>query len=50
MAALPSARGNFLHDVRYAVLLREHGVRRICTADSDFKKFDFLDVMDPTVE
>ena len=47
-AAVPSARGNFLHDLHYAVLLREHGVSRIFTADSDFAKFDFLTVVDPT--
>jgi len=43
-----AARGNFIHDVHYAVLLREHGVRRIYSADSDFRKFGFLEVIDPT--
>ena len=45
---VPTARGNFIHDVHYATLLREHGVTRIYTADSDFEKFRFLDVVDPT--
>jgi hypothetical protein len=45
---LRNARGNFVHDVHYAALLREHGVSRIYTADTDFKKFDFLEVIDPT--
>lgn len=45
---VPTARGNFIHDVHYAALLREHGVARIYTADSDFKKFQFLEVIDPT--
>jgi hypothetical protein len=48
-AALPRARGNFIHDVHYATLLREHGVSIIYTADTDFKKFDFLEVRDPTL-
>jgi uncharacterized protein len=45
----PTARGNFIHDVHYATLLREHGISRIYTADSDFEKFGFLEVVDPTV-
>lgn len=48
-AAMPSARGNFIHDLHYAALLREHGVSCIYTADTDFEKFDFLEVIDPTV-
>jgi len=48
-SAHPRARGNFIHDLHYAALLREHGVRTIYTADSDFKKFDFLEVIDPTL-
>lgn len=48
-SAVPAARGNFIHDVHYAALLREHGVSRIYTADSDFQKFGFLDVVDPTM-
>jgi predicted nucleic acid-binding protein len=45
---VPAAGGNFIHDVHYAALLHEHGVARIYTADSDFRKFDFLEVIDPT--
>jgi uncharacterized protein len=48
-SAMPTARGNFIHDLHYATLLREHGVEQIYTADSDFKKFDGLEVIDPTV-
>ncbi len=44
---LPSARGNFLHDCHYATLLKEHAVDTIVTADTDFKKFDFLKVVNP---
>ena len=28
-------------------LMREHGVRRICTRDVDFHRFAFLEVVDP---
>lgn len=48
--ALPSARGNFTHDCHYAALLMEHGIERIATADADFKKFDFLDVINPLAD
>lgn len=39
--------GNVLHDVHTAVLMREHGVVRIFTRDTDFFRFPFLDVVDP---
>jgi len=44
---LPSGRGNFLHDCHYAALLKEHAIDTIVTADTDFKKFDFLKVINP---
>jgi predicted nucleic acid-binding protein len=28
-------------------VLQEHGVRRSDTADTDFRKFDFLEVVNP---
>jgi hypothetical protein len=40
-------RGNLVPDAHLAVLLRQHGVRRLYTVDRDFRKFDFLDVADP---
>ncbi len=39
--------GNLFHDLHTAVLMREHGVSEIKTADSDFRKFPFLTVTDP---
>jgi toxin-antitoxin system PIN domain toxin len=45
---LPSIRGNPVHDLHTAVLMREHGVSQICTLDSDFRRFPFLEVIDPT--
>jgi toxin-antitoxin system PIN domain toxin len=40
-------RGNLVPDAHLATLLRQHGVRRLYTTDSDFRKFDFLEVRDP---
>jgi toxin-antitoxin system PIN domain toxin len=48
MAEVPMAGGNLVHDTHYAALLREHGVRRLYTADADFQRFSFLEVVDPT--
>jgi predicted nucleic acid-binding protein len=44
---LPHLAGNLLHDAHTAVLMREHGVRRIYTRDADFFRFRFLDPVDP---
>jgi uncharacterized protein len=43
----PALAGNVLHDTHTAVLMREHGIRRIVTRDTDFHRFPFLDVVDP---
>ena len=43
----PFLAGNILHDAHTAVLMREHGVRRICTLDADFHRFPFVEVVDP---
>jgi hypothetical protein len=40
-------RGNLVPDAHLAALLRQHGVRRLYTVDRDFRKFDFLEVVDP---
>ena len=39
--------GNLLHDARTAILMREHGIGRICTRDTDFNQFPLLEVIDP---
>ena len=49
-AELPSLAGNMLHDAHTAILMREHGIRRICTHDTDFHRFPFLEVVDPLQE
>jgi toxin-antitoxin system PIN domain toxin len=45
---LPDFRGALFHDLRIAVIMREHGVSRICTRDVHFHRFPFLTVIDPT--
>jgi len=40
-------RGNLVPDAHLAALLLQHGVRKIYTADSDFHKFEFLEVKNP---
>jgi predicted nucleic acid-binding protein len=43
----PHLAGNLMHDAQTAILMREHGIRRICTRDTDFNQFAFLEVIDP---
>jgi toxin-antitoxin system PIN domain toxin len=40
-------RGNLVPDAHLAALLKQHGVRRLYTRDGDFRKFPFLQVLDP---
>ncbi len=47
LAEFPHLRGNILHDASTAVLMREHGIQRIITRDSDFHRFSFVRVVDP---
>lgn len=46
---LPHLSGNLMHDAHTAVLMREHGLRRIYTRDTDFHRFPFLEPMDPLI-
>jgi uncharacterized protein len=43
----PGLTGNLSHDLHIAVLMREHGIRRIYTRDTDFFRFPFLEPVDP---
>ena len=47
IAELPTIKGNILHDFHTAIIMREHGVLRIVTRDTDFHRFPFLEVIDP---
>ena len=44
---MPAMVGNLLFDAHAAILMQEHGVKRIYTRDSDFRRFPFLEVVDP---
>jgi toxin-antitoxin system PIN domain toxin len=44
---VPYLSGNLIHDAHTAVLMREHGIRRVYTRDTDFHRFPFLEVVDP---
>lgn len=44
---IPHISGNIIHDARIAILMREHGIKRIYTRDTDFHRFPFLEPVDP---
>ena len=46
-AEFPDIRGNPVHDMHTVVLMREHGITQICTNDSDFRRFPFLEIVNP---
>ena len=39
--------GNFFFDIHTAALMREHGIRRIASADNDFVKLTGIEVVNP---
>jgi predicted nucleic acid-binding protein len=43
----PHLAGNLFHDAHTVVLMGEHGICRICTRDTDFHRFSYLEVVDP---
>lgn len=47
LAELTHPGGNLFFDVRTVVLMREHGVRRIYTTDTDFLQFAGIEVLNP---
>jgi toxin-antitoxin system PIN domain toxin len=46
-AQVPGLLGNLMFDAHTAILMREHGIKRIYTRDADFRRFPFLEVIDP---
>lgn len=46
----PPVAGNLWHDAMTAILMREHGIGTIYTRDADFRRFPFLQVVDPVEE
>jgi uncharacterized protein len=47
ISELPHLAGNLMHDAHTAILMREHGIARIFTRDTEFNRFPFLKVIDP---
>jgi len=47
VAAVPVISANLRDDAETAVLMREQGVRRICTRDTDFARFPWVEIVDP---
>ncbi|OGQ87723.1 MAG: hypothetical protein A2289_24730 [Deltaproteobacteria bacterium RIFOXYA12_FULL_58_15] len=47
MNEVPDLRGNLLHDAHIAILMKEHGIHRIYTRDTDFHRFPFVEPVDP---
>ena len=47
IAEFPHLGGSIFRDTHTAILMREHGIRQICTRDADFYRFSFLEVIDP---
>jgi predicted nucleic acid-binding protein len=47
LGEIPHLAGNLLYDAHTAIIMREHGIRQICTRDTDFHRFSFLEVIDP---
>ena len=44
--SIPSIRGNEVFDAKIAQILRYNNVKKICTLDADFRKYDFLEVVE----
>ena len=47
VSELPDLRGNIVHDMHIAVLMREHDVEEIYTNDRGFLRFPFITVINP---
>src|SRR5262249_31192880 len=47
LTEIPGLSGRHMHDAHVAILMREHGVSRIVTCDAGFRRFPFLEVVDP---
>lgn len=50
LAEMPEVRARFFHDAHTAILMREHGLTRIVTRDMGFRRFPFVEVIDPLTE
>ncbi len=39
--------GNLVPDAHLAAILKQNGIATLCTNDSDFRRFDFLELRNP---
>jgi toxin-antitoxin system PIN domain toxin len=46
---VPHLGGNLVRDLQTAILMREHGIQRIYTRNTDFHRFSFVEPIDPLV-
>jgi len=44
----PRLAGNMIHDLHYAVLMREHAVKEVLTLDTDFRAFPWVRISNLT--
>jgi len=50
MREMPTLRGNDMHDVEIAALMRDRGIKTIYTRDTGFHRFRFLEPIDPIAQ
>ncbi len=50
LTELPTVSANQMHDLHTAVMMREHNISQICTRDGGFRRFPFLEVIDPLAD
>ena len=43
----PDIQGNIMHDAHLVVLMREHDITTVCSADTDFHRFKGIRVINP---
>lgn len=47
VSSVPHLSGNLWHDAHTVALMQEHGVGTIVTRDTDFHRFELIEVVDP---
>jgi len=47
LSGLTHPSGNLFFDIRTVALMKEHGIRKIYTADTDFLQFQDIEVINP---
>jgi toxin-antitoxin system PIN domain toxin len=50
LSEMPTLRGNDMHDVEIAALMRDRGIKTIYTRDIGFRRFRLLEPIDPIAQ